>query len=159
MFFEYEKGQIGQPIKKLTLNRRSHSAVVEFESSRALDIVLSKRPIKIMDNTVDVDVLTPYLEDGETLGSVSVTGLPDALGDELIRLHLDDQNDVFGHQFKIGDRVKVIQSTVIPFGFVMREINIGSEGTVSSIESEKVKVVFPKGHCATFALSDVERVI
>ena len=159
MFFEYEKGQIGQPIKKLTLNRRSHSAVVEFESSRAVDIVLSKRPIKIMDNTVDVDVLMPYLEDGETLGSVSVTGLPDALGDDLIRLHLDDQNDVFGHQFKIGDRVKVIKLSIQSFGLALLGIKVGSEGTVSSIELETVNVVFPKGHCATFALSDIKRVI
>ena len=165
MFFEYDKGQIGQPVKKLTLNRDSHSALIEFESSRAVDIVLSKRPITIMDQTVDVDVLTSYLEDGVKLGSVSVTvrgvtGIPEALGEELIRLHLDDHEAVYKRILKQGDKVRVLKipSGPIAFAMLFGNIQTGSVGTISSIESsEKALVVFPTGNYL-FALRDIELV-
>ena len=166
MFFEYDKGQIGQPVKKLTLNRSTHSAVIEFESSRAVDIVLSKIPITIMDKTVEVDVLTSYLEDGEKLGSVSVTvrgvtGIPEALGEELIRLDLDDQNVVYKQSLNIGDRVKVLKipSGTSIFLLAMSGIKIGTIGTISSFESDMAVVTFRNNVDLAFALSDIELVM
>ena len=93
MFFEYDKGQIGQSVKKIGLNHCNNSAIIEFDSSRAVDVVLSKRPITIMDKTLEVNVLASYLEDGAKLGSVSVTGVPDTFGKELMHLNLENGNE------------------------------------------------------------------
>ena len=113
MFFEYDKGQIGQPVKTLTLNRHNNSAIIEFESSRAIDVVLSKRPVTIMDKMLEIDVLSSYLEDGEKLGSVNVKGIPEVLGKELMRLHLDDQNYVQWNVKSDTEKRKVIQILIV----------------------------------------------
>ena len=166
MFFEYEKGRIGQPVKTLTLNRRNNSAIIEFESSRAVDVVLSKRPITIMDKTLEIDVLAAYLEDGEKLGSVNVNGIPESFGTELMRLNLEDQKGVFKPSLCIGDKVRVVTmptgsqvNQINKFSMIMCGIQKGTEGIVSSIEAGNALVTFPSGYRHVFSLSDIELVL
>ena len=157
MFFEYDKGRIGQPVKTLTLNRRNNSAIIEFESSRAVDVVLRKRPITIMDKMLKIDVLSSYLEDGEKLESVNVKGIPEALGKELMRLHLDVQNYVQRRKLQPGDKVKVLNiSNKNPFFLASSGIGKGTEGTVKSIVSDAAVILFPSGEAYRFSLNDIE---
>lgn len=60
----------------------------------AVGVVMSKRPIRIMDTLVDVDVLTPCLEDGEVLGSISVTGIHEKMAEDLRNICLEDRKGI-----------------------------------------------------------------
>ena len=54
LFFGYEKCQEGGSVKHVTLNEDVHTAIVEFENADSVDIVMKKRPIKMMGSEVDV---------------------------------------------------------------------------------------------------------
>lgn len=46
MFFEYEKGQGGGPVKNVSYDQNKRLVVVEFERAASVDVVLKKRPVK-----------------------------------------------------------------------------------------------------------------
>ena len=56
----------------------------------AVEAVLSKRPIKMLGRTVDVEAYRPYLERDEPLKSVELTELPRALVEEIAELTVKD---------------------------------------------------------------------
>lgn len=90
MFFEYVKGQGGGPVKSITLDTENNFAIVEFEEEKAANIVMNKRPIKMLGVTVDVDIYIPYLDDEEMLKSIDLRGLPRALVKEISAIKLGD---------------------------------------------------------------------
>ena len=83
MFFAYEKGQGGGVVNHVTLNETNHTAIVEFVNADSVDVVMNKRPIKIMGSGVDVEPYSPYLNPGEFITSVHIEGIDRELSDDL----------------------------------------------------------------------------
>ena len=128
MFFEYEKGQGGGPVKQVTLNN-DRSAIVEFEEERSVDVVLRKAPIKMLGETVDVKAYVPYLDPSEALDSINVDGLPVALGKEIAAMTLE-QGKAVKRELKVGDHVRVKRSVKTPRDGWGSDVTHGSVGTV-----------------------------
>ena len=106
MFFEYEKGQGGGPVKQVTIND-DRSAIVEFEQARSVGVVLQKAPIQMLGETVDVKAYVPYLESGETIDSIITNSLPVELSKDIAAM-------TFKRELKVGDRVSVKRSVIKP---------------------------------------------
>ena len=134
MFFEYEKGQGGGPVKQVTLNV-DQSAIVEFEEARSVDVVLQKAPIKMLGEVVEVKAFVPYLEAGEVIDSICVDGLPVALSKEIEVMSLEQRTKV-QREVKEGDRVRVKRSVQNP-RYTLGRITHESVGTVQSFDKDK----------------------
>ena len=55
----------------------------------AVDTVLAKRPIKILDTAVDIQPYIPLLPGDKHLASLDIQGLPSALTEDLLAAQLD----------------------------------------------------------------------
>lgn len=92
MFFEHTKRQGGGPVKDVYLNKDDRFAVIEFEEAGAVDAVLNKQPIVMQGTPVYVEMLTPYLETGESLISVEIFGIEDYLAKDLAKVKLEQKS-------------------------------------------------------------------
>ena len=77
MFFEYTKGQGGGLVRKITLNKDDKIAIIEFEETGAVDIVLKKRPLQMLGQIVAAEKCVPILGADETLEIIQMSGLPE----------------------------------------------------------------------------------
>lgn len=96
MFFEDTKRQGGGPVRCVSLDRKENCAVVEFEKPGAVQKVLDKQPVKMLGTTVKVEMYDPYLDKGESLKSVELTGIKRDLIDEIADMklkHIIDNDD------------------------------------------------------------------
>lgn len=88
MFFESSSRSGGGPVKSVTLNKDENLAVVEFVDAQAVNNVLKKIPVKLFETTLDVEKYVPYLEDGELLKSIELTGVPADLSKEVATMKI-----------------------------------------------------------------------
>ena len=56
----------------------------------AVDVVLNKRPIKMLGVTVEVEAYVPYLEHDDILKSINLSGLPHELVKDIAEVTLND---------------------------------------------------------------------
>ena len=89
MFFEHTKRQGGGPVKSVLLYKDKKQAIVEFEEADAVQIVLSKIPIKMLGTTVRVEQYEPYLEKDETLKCIEIGGILTNLAKEIADMRLN----------------------------------------------------------------------
>lgn len=89
LFFESKKKKGGGPVKHIKLDKENHWAIVEFYEPEAVDVVLSKRPITMLDKTVDIQPYLPLLPRDKDLTSLDIQGLPSELTKDLLAAHLN----------------------------------------------------------------------
>lgn len=147
MFFAYKKGQGGGPVKSVTLNRKGRSAVVEFEEEDAVKTVISKRPIQILGNKLDIDVHSPYLENDETLRTVALTGLPTELVEDIRNMQLDyptgTGEQLMQREVHVGDQVRLLKDTMCTHSFGYEyTVKKGANGIVLSVDSTAARISF-----------------
>ena len=104
MFFEYEKGQGGGPVKTVTFNRGEKSAIIEFEKVKSVETVLKKRPVKIMGTDVDVQEYAPYLGQDELLIFAKIIGLKEKLSEDLKNIQLSDLKGAMVDDATVAER-------------------------------------------------------
>lgn len=89
LFFESKKKKGGGPVKHIKLDKEKHWAVVEFYEPEAVDVVLAKRPITMLDTTVDIQPYLPLLARGDHLTSLDIQGLPSKLTEDILAAQLN----------------------------------------------------------------------
>lgn len=83
IFFECKKRQGGGPVKSVTLFKDSHSAIIEFEQSDAVRLVMEKIPITMHGSEVHVEVFKRLLDEDERVDTVQIKGLQLGLADDI----------------------------------------------------------------------------
>lgn len=89
LFFESKKKKGGGPVKHIKLDKEKHWAIVEFYEPEAVDVVLSKRPITMLDTTVDIQPYLPLLARNDHLTSLDIQGLPSKLTEDILAAQLN----------------------------------------------------------------------
>lgn len=105
MFFEHTKRQGGGPVKDVYLNKKDRIAVIVFKETDAVDAVLKKQPIHMLGTKVEVEVHTPYLEDGESLKSIEISGIQDEITKDLAKLKRSDCPEKAGPRWDLSSLV------------------------------------------------------
>ena len=93
MFFEHTKRQGGGPVKRVHLHEEKRQVIVEFEHTDAVQLVLSKQPIKMLRTTVNVEQYEPYLEQDETLKSIEILDIHTDLIKEIANMKINHTMD------------------------------------------------------------------
>ena len=91
----------GGSVRKITINKADKLAVIEFEETDAVDIVLNKRPIKMLGQSVVVEKFVPVIEMGETLETMQVSGLSEKFMNDAAEITLKDLGQYESVSFKL----------------------------------------------------------
>ena len=96
-----------------------------------------------MDNTLEVDVIMPYMENGERLSSVNVTGLPESLNRELVRLYLDEQTGLFHDSvlFKSKHKCKGCEERLFHSSCLHVQYSYGPEYFIMSVNILDIRYI------------------
>ena len=107
MFFEYDRGQGGGPVKTVSYDQGENAAIIEFVNASSVSEVLKKQPIKIMGTEVDIVEYDPYLSRGqnEPITSIKVEGVMESMIKNLKMLK-KRENDELKQQREIISNLK-----------------------------------------------------
>ncbi|XP_053390076.1 uncharacterized protein LOC123531141 [Mercenaria mercenaria] len=101
MYFENENRQGGGKVKEVRINIMDRSAAVDFEEEKAVDIVLNKRPIKILGHEVDVQKYTQVTPlTIEKCSTIRVSGIPKAATEEILIMFFENEKRQGGGNVK-----------------------------------------------------------
>lgn len=89
LFFESKRKQGGGPVKHISLDKENHVAVIKFEEPEAVEIVMSKRPLKMLDVILQVERHIPLLDESETVDRMEFRGLPTQLSDDIRQMNIE----------------------------------------------------------------------
>ena len=91
LFFESKKKVGAGTILEIQFNREKHWAIVAFTEPDAVDTVLGKTPLTLMNNELDIHPYTPICKEGERIDSLEIKGLPTELTEQLVSKDIEEK--------------------------------------------------------------------
>ncbi|XP_053390505.1 interferon-induced very large GTPase 1-like [Mercenaria mercenaria] len=99
MVFENEKKQGGGKAKAVTIDGNEHSAIIEFENPKAVEIVMTKRPITIAGNVLSITKTSALMKNAKP-SMIKVSGLPDVIDKEILEMVFENKKKQGGGKVK-----------------------------------------------------------
>lgn len=89
LFFESGKKVGAGSVKSVRLNEQKNWAIIEFCKPGAVDVVMSKKPLTLLDSTLDIHPYAPLLQGDESVNSLEIRGLPSELTQDILSLQTE----------------------------------------------------------------------
>ena len=89
LFFESKKKVGGGPVKNIQLNRTKHWAIITFDEPGAVETVISKKPITLINAELDIHPYVPLIRDEGWIDSLEMHGLPKELTDDITSKYIE----------------------------------------------------------------------